>query len=261
MIVADALPLSGADPLAPDESAKEAMSNIVSDVGENKFTASIISGILRGVGTAVDKEALLVPADEPYKSLITDSLLIFKDSTSENVYQDMSTILEVYFILSDTGSLVAFGEPENSESANCLITPREGGTAIDQIVAVLNENERTRPIVSTLTKISVGIMCESFGLDQDATELYSNVKDGINDVVSVNKGDYETEEEYKDAVSDKLDEKLRENNIQLEEQIVDDMSQYIVDNYSDVDEVTDEVVNDVILSYYDAYKDSVSGAE
>ena len=256
-IAKDAIPLKSTDFTAPDEESKENMKNIAADVADNEFTASIICGILRGAATAVDRGALLVPAEEPFKSLIIDTLAIFETSSPENIHADLDTLLDVYFILGDTGTLEAFGGSESVNVADALIAPHEEGTAIEQITTVLYENVRTRPLVTTLTKISVAIMCDSMGIDQDATELYNDVKGSMNEVLTVKKEDYGTEEEYVDALSDKLDVTLREHDIILDEAIVENMAEYVAENFSEQDELTDDEINDILLSYYDAYKNSL----
>ena len=58
-----------------------------------------------------------------------------------------------------------------------------------------------------------------------------------------------------------LSKYFKENNIELDEKTLENMSNYIADNYGDVGEITDEDVNRAILSYYSAYADALTGGE
>ena len=71
--------------------------------------------------------------------------------------------------------------------------------------------------------------------------------------MSIDKESYETEEEYVAEISNALDATLKSNQIELEKEIVDTMAQYVADNFSDMEVLTDEEVCDVIIYYYDAY--------
>ena len=105
-------------------------------------------------------------------------------------------------------------------------------------------------------------MSQQAGISENAQATYDNIKASINkDILSIKKEDYATDEEYVTEVSCALDNTLKENNITLEKEIVDSMAQYVTDNYSDIDEITDEQVNDIILSYYDAYLDYLETGE
>jgi len=117
-------------------------------------------------------------------------------------------------------------------------------------------------MVSALTQLSVALLCESLGLDEDATQLYEDVKGSVNDVLTMNKSDFETEEEYKEQVSADLDQALANNNLNVDEETKKTMVDYIADNYGDHEgEITDKEINDALLSYYKAYADSLAKGE
>ena len=108
-----------------------------------------------------------------------------------------------------------------------------------------------------VTELSVALISSSIGLDEDATEVYNNVKEGMKDVLAIKPTDYpdteEGKEQYKEDLSKELDTTLKENGIELEPEIIDGIADYIDENVEIKDEYTDEEINDVILSYYDAY--------
>ena len=105
-------------------------------------------------------------------------------------------------------------------------------------------------------------MQDSLGFDEDTTELYENVKEDLTTVLNHNKSDFETEEEYKQAVSDDLDKALTDNNLNVDEETKKSMVDYIADNYGEHEgEITDKEINDALLSYYQAYADALAKGE
>ena len=83
---------------------------------------------------------------------------------------------------------------------------------------------------------------------------YESIKSGINSsVLSIDKNNYEIREDYIADLSTALDSTLKDNGIEIEKQIVDEMAVYVADNFSEVKEITDEVAIEIIFSYYDAY--------
>ena len=127
-----------------------------------------------------------------------------------------------------------------------------GDTLITRLTNKLNSNPRTATLVGTFTEISLNVMADSFGGTVDV-ETFENVKDGIKDIISIDKEDYATEEEYVGAISDTLNNTFADNGIEVDADIVDEMASYVADNYSEVEDLTDSEINDIILSYYNAY--------
>ena len=265
LIYAESGALSEMDWNNPDLSGQEALSNIADLVGDDYYTATVVSGILRGVATAVENEAIDIPAEEPMKSLIQSMVAVFKTSNRDNLNSDLDTILHVYFILCDYDVLSSFDDSDALR--NALLSQHTVGeetkTVIDCIVDELYLNPRTAHIVDSLTEISIKVMADSLGLSEDATEIYENVKTGVSNVLALNEADYADRDEYVEAVSTELNTTLKDNNINVDEQTLNNMSNYIADNYSDVDVemLTDEDINKAILSYYNAYAQANPGDE
>ncbi len=239
--------------LTADEQA--ALSHIVDTISDSEYFSDVFSGLFITVSNMSDTLGLGNEEGELFGALLDDMMLIFKTSTRENIALDLNTFKNMYFILLDSGILSAYnGEGGSDAVLDALIsTDSEGKTAITRIIDTLSLNPRTSPIVSTLTKLSVSIMAESLGLDEDAAAIYENVKDGVNDILSINHEDYATPEEYKAAVADSLEGTLSGQGITLEREIIDGMADYVEKNFKEHDELSDEDINKIILSYYDAF--------
>ncbi len=245
------------NPTEDDNKRVEALGDKIAD---NYFTSTVVSGILSGFSTAIENETLVVSMDEPLGSLFKSMISVFTTSTRDNLKDDLNTITHVYSILGKYEVLNSFDDSDKLRTA--LLTKHSDGetekTVIDYVVDELYKNPRTAPVVNSLTEISIKVMCEQMGLDEDAAEIYENVKGGVKDVLAKNEADYATREEYVEDISKDLDATLKENNIEVDEATLNNMSEYIADNYSDKDmeNLTDEDINKAILSYYNAYAEA-----
>lgn len=232
----------------------EHLIRITEDIGSQPFTASTISGLVRSIANAFDAGALVIPAEEPFKSLVLDMFRTLKTSNENNLEDDLKTLVNIYIIMGEHGLVEEIAEGTSDGILDkMLIKTDSGDIVIDLIIDELSKNPRTALLLDSFAKISVAALSDSITLDEDATEIYNNVKDGVNDVLQTKKEDYETTEEYKEALGESLDETLKDNGITLEEGIIDEMANYIAENFSDKEEITDKDVTDAILYYYSAY--------
>ena len=133
-------------------------------------------------------------------------------------------------------------------------TDANGVSTANRVIRVLRSNERTAPLVTLITKLSVTVMTNGTGVDPEAMGTYESVIEKINsNLVAVNKSDYSTEEEYTEKISEELGALLSECGIEIDSEITYGMAKYYADNFSDAEEITDEMASDIIFSYYDAY--------
>ena len=245
----DSIPIQDMDFMAPTEQDKADLSNLVDSALEDPFLSTVLSGLLRGVSTAFNTGALVFPVEEPFATLGTDLVSIFRDSTPDDLDDDITTVLNVYFILAEHEVFDAISG-EGDDIAKALITEVNGERCVDRVVAELKSNPHTKHLVSSITKLSVSVLTSAMG--EDAAEIYESVKAGISDVLSVSK-DGKTEEEYKAEVSEKLDATLRDNGIEVEEDILNSMVDFVNENSDELSNVAEEDLDTVILSYFDAY--------
>lgn len=270
-ICIDGMPLTNEfNWMQPTEIQKEALRAILADLDGDQFHASIIAGLLRGVSNAICTEAFPLELDEPFLGFAMQFIATFTTSSADNISEDLSTFLEVYFTLSDANVLAAF-DPATSEGLDptelLIATDENGNTVINNVITLLNDNPRTRPIVTALTKFSLQLMMDNFptveGLpeDVDIEEVYEDVKAGVNDLLSTVNNPDATPEEKKADVATSLDTTLKENNIALDQEIVDSIADHVVENFEGVEELTDEDINNALLQFYDAYAKSQNGGE
>ncbi len=269
-IFVDGMPLGAEfDWMHPTAAQKEALRAILADVDGDPYHAAIVSGLLRGISTAVCTEAFPLELEEPFHSFAMQFVATFTTSNETNIGTDLVTFLEVYFTLSDANVLAAFDSSAGGtlDPTELLIaTDEDGNTVINNIITLLNDNPRTRPIVTALTKFSLQLMMESFPAvegvpeDVDIEAVYEDVKEGVNDLLATVNSDA-TPEEKKAEVSASLDTTLKENNIALDQEIVDSIADHVVENFEGIEELSDEDINKALLEFYNAYAESQGTTE
>jgi hypothetical protein len=85
-------------------------------------------------------------------------------------------------------------------------------------------------------------------------ETVDSVKNGLNDVYSIDKDSYATEEEYKAAVSLSLEETLNKNGIGLSEEELSELTDTVVDTMGEHDgEISDAELVEFMTRYYNVY--------
>lgn len=253
-VAVDVMELKGMDWKAPNPDQQVDIERILHSMAGDEYMARILAGVLRGSSTALTENIDAFPVEEPFRSIFAEAFGLFSDSDHTNVEGDLNTMLHVYFIMADHEILVLLSEDDTEALKGKLTATDENGTLIiDSVIDELHKNERTDRLVTILTKLSISIMADQLGLSEDVTVMYENVKGGINDALAIDKENYETDEEYRAALNESVSGTLEENGIVLEDEIVEGISDYIADNYSDLEEITDQEVNDVILSYYSSY--------
>ncbi len=238
--------------LTPEQ--KNSVVHMIDSIRSSEYFTDVFAGVFVTVANITDNIEV-GEEGELLSSLYSDMLTVFKTSTKQTVSNDLLTFKNMYFMLHDENILSAYngeGGPEDVLDA-LIATDDAGDTVISRLIGILSDNPRTSPLVTTLTKLSVSIMAQSLGLGEEAAEVYENVKDGINGILSINHEDYATPDEYKEAVADTLNATLSEQGINLDSEIIDGMADFVEKNFKEHDELSDEDINKIILSYYDAF--------
>ena len=254
--------------------AKDGIFIIVDAIDNSTYFKKITLDVLELATDAYFDGALEMEADALLVEVV-DSAFTVIGSIDENSFKtDIKTIFDVYAILGREGALSAFetgqledvrgvltsdyeyvdGDPITSSNSS------EGKvTVLKKVTEILNENSHTRPLVTALSRISVSVLAQSFGSELDTEVIYDTVKTGLTSTLQISK-DGKTEDEYKAEVKESLNTALKDVEIELDDAVLEEMANYVNDNYetlADVDGngdgITDDEINDVILSYYDAY--------
>ena len=258
LVAKDVFKLKGADMNNLTAEDEEALNSILETIDNDPYLGEMLSGVLRATSSAYSNGDIAFNIEDPFSSIIAEAAKIFSTSSRENVTTDIKTITDVILILSRDGVLSSFNEGSDAMLDALTAKDADGNTTVNKVITTIRSNERTKPLVTVITKISLSVMSDQAGIDEDVVETFENIKESINnDVLSIKKENYETEEEYVAEVSTAIDTMLKDNAIELEKDIVDTMAEYVADNFSDIDHIDEDEVNDIILSYYEAYLKSL----
>lgn len=244
----------------PTEEQCKKLKSTIGTLVHDGYISNILSGAARGVAIAIDTGVLVIELEEPALGVMNNLMGIFTTLNEENFPTDIDTIIDVYTLLAKEGVLASLSG-STEEITNAFVAQDENGvTVIRRIINTIESNPHMKPLVTMLSKLSVSIMMNDVGIEQ-GEEVYDTIKDGIVGVIAIDKSQYSTDEEYVDAVAESLNETLKEHNIELAPEIVDGMADYLANQeYSNLseDEINDDHVNDLILSYYESYMDYVN---
>ena len=223
------------------------------EMNKSTYLATLTSNLLSDLGRAVQDGIIPVTAPAPFDQIFNPMISIFATSNRDNVYGDIDTILDVYFILADSGALSAYGtEGGEDDMKNALIArDEEGKTIISRVTDRLNENERTKPLVTTLTEMTITMLAGQLSSDYDVAAVYDSLKDDFHNVLVVDREEYASDEEYEAARDAEVNKALTDNGIELEADTVNEIGDYIDENYGDKDELTNEDINSILLHYYE----------
>ena len=254
VILSDFISLKSTQWNSLSEDDKDVLNHLISTIDSSDFYSEIFSGVFKTMAELIDNPAK--DEGELLAALVDDMLYVFSISEKSTVGEDLNTFKELYFILSDEGVLMAFDSGSSSDDMLDILTRTDSetnATVISRLIEVVKSNPRTSPLLTTLTKLSVSIMAESMGLDENAEQLYEDIKTGVNEIIAISPDDYSTPEEYTEAVADSIEATLTEQGIELDRSVIDEMAGVASDicRENDLEELTDEQISDILLKYYD----------
>ncbi len=250
--------LEEADYSALTEEQKAAMSALLATTYKTDYLASFSSDLLK-VLAAVAENGVSTGEDGPddesgsadlTSELLDEALLLFKSSTPQNLEGDITTVRDVYFLLSDEGVLASVKAGEDLVDS-LIEKDASGKTVATKMVDILNSNSRTRFLVNSLVKISLSALSE--GMSGDADAIYNELKDELTAILAISKSDYSSEQEYLDAVGAELDSALKEQGITVEEDIITELAGHIGEGFDGAGDTPEEKLNELVIRYFDEY--------
>lgn len=258
--------LGEVDFLDLSEEQKQIIDSIITVFNNDHYMTEVLSGAMRAICRAEQNGVIgLDIEDEVSRDFIVSFLHVFEDSTYTTVQEDIRTVEAIYFLLSDSGALKAIGG-ENADGmalVNSLAKLDENGkSTLGSICYQLKLNVRTAPIATKLNNFAMSALMTSVGItDPDVAQRVEDVKNDLNEVIAMNKEDYATQEEYKEAVSTKINDTLVKNDIEITEEQLDMVSDFVIEEFDEIDEITDAEIADFMAKYYDVYMNGSEDGE
>ena len=265
--------LKGWDWKKPTPENEAAIEDIIDALCESDYAAHLVVNLCAYASEVYEDSDFTAELEQPLADVVEAAFDTLALINQDSLEADLTSLSEAYFILARENVIYAveYGDTDAITDALTKECTDENGnktTVVKSVISTLNSNEHTAPLVTTLAKISVSTMAQQMGMGEDMHQLYENVRGDLFNTLSISKED-KTEEEYKAEVSTSLDTILKDNGIELDTEIVDGMANYIYDNYDQLNmagleegtELSEQKMNDVIFSYFDAYMEYMNTGE
>ena len=269
IFVVDARALQGADFTALTAEQQAALESIVDTLAESPFTSGLMVSTLNTLPSIY--ESGLIPMDDinvgEFEAVI-DALMDFLGQVeTDTLGDDLDTVMDFYFGFCDSGILGALSGGKDIMAF--ISDDYNGDRHILTMLNTLSGNERTKGIVDSLYNLVLsaafsGSGDESEGEDNVLADVNINdVRDGLNNIVSVNRDQYETEEEYREVLSDTISTTINDTiGVELDQETADEIANYVDENFSEqIGDLTDEEFNELMFEMIDIYQGYLNGEE
>lgn len=269
IFVVDARVLQGADFTALTAEEQAAVESIVDTLAESPFTRGLIVSTLNALPTIY--ESGLIPMDNlggEFDAVIDPFMDFLSQVETDTLGDDLDTILGFYFGFCDSGIL---GALSGGEDIMAFITEDYNGDRhILTMLNTLSGNERTKGIVDSLYNLVLSAAFSGSGDESEGGEdnpvadvNISDVRDGLNNIVNVNRDQYETEEEYREVLSNTISSTLNDTvGVEIDQETADEIADYVDENFSEqIGELTDEEFNELMFEMIDIYQGYLNGEE
>ena len=252
------------------KSEKDALNSIIAVADGSAYMQSIIADVLDNTAKTYKDNMPKNPTDAD--EFVESVLDVFTGIQDKEVVPTLTVIKNVLFMLSEEYDIEVGDDTVTTTPLRALNTDAEffhsilkqDKDLINNVKEELKKSEKTEALVQTFTELSVNIMAEQLKLSADieiSEDTYENVKTGIQDISNVNnsfKNADADDPEYLEAVANAIGDTFEESGFAVEKSVLDEMAVYVAENYKDrTDEISDEEANDIILSYYSVYMETV----
>ena len=269
IILIDGSVLKEADFSALNTEEKEAVTSIIDTLCESPFMANILVELVHTVPTIYESGLLPVDDMADFQGVIDNLMVFMKTVKRQSLGEDLDTLKDVYFGFCDSGIMSAI--TEGQDLMKFISDDYNGDKHLLGMINTLSGNVRTKGIVDQLYNIVLSAAFSGSGNSDGSNSSddiladikIEDVKQGLNDIVSVNKSDYETEEEYREVLSDTISTTINNTiGVELEKEVVDEVANYVDENFSEqLEDLTDEEFNELIFEVIDIYQGYLNGEE
>ena len=264
IIVVDAKTLEGADFTALTADQQVALESIIDTLAESPFTSGILVGAMNTLPTLYRSDLIPIDMGEDFEPII-DSLMSFLSEISEDTLEsDLDTVMDFYFGFCDSGILTALSGGE--DIMKFISDDYNGERHILTMLNTLSGNGRTKRIVDSLYNLVLSAAFTGSGEGEDnpiADVNINDVRDGLNNIVSVNRDQYETVEEYREVLSNTISTTINDTiGVELDRETADEIANYVDENFSEqIGDLTDEEFNELMFEVIDIYQSFLNGDE
>lgn len=237
--------------LAPHH--KLAIEDIVDSIDDSRYKTEILSEVLGCIGQLIGADGAL-GTNGASSDIVLALFSVFNGLEADELNDVLIVFEEFYFHLSDEGILKSF-ENGDTESLVQMFTSvdADGKSNLTKMTDILKKNNRTALLSTQITKLSMSALSGVAGMDAEVEAKYESVKSSFTEALSEIDTSKPKEEQVSD-MSDTIKTSLADNGMTIEPEVADEMAEYVIDNLSGKETLTEEEFNDALLYYYQAKK-------
>ena len=171
---------------------------------------------------------------------------VFASSDRQTLKEDLHTVCDVARILveNDAVTVISGIVREGLEGIDVRSYLAKDGL-VNSIIEVLNKNPRFSKLATDVKNIFISTMVEKLDIPDVGDTEY---KDMIDDITSFVSDETKTLEEKEEIVKETINEKLKEENIEISPEITEFLSEAIVREFNGKTEITNDDIQKFIAS-------------
>lgn len=267
--------LSETDFLALTEGDKSIIDGIVDECDSSIIVSRITCGVVNGIADAISGGVIPVQVTDTYYNILMEAVAILgsEKTNPATLGQNLTTFKNVYYTLSDNGVLAVFKQGEDGATATegditAALTNKDenGDTVLNKIINELDKNENTRSLIPLVGKLAMAALYDSLGIPEGSEEAYEQVKETIQEVLTVDTSDPNAKETIEESLTETLESigiTVSDNGAEgtISSEAIEVMAEYVMDKQDeikekleqeniDIENISDADILNVILSYY-----------
>ena len=270
--------LSETDFLALTEGDKSIIDGIVNECDSSIIVSRITCGVVNGIADAISGGVIPVQVTDTYYNILMEAVAILgsEKTNPATLGQNLTTFKNVYYTLSDNGVLAVFKKGENGAVATegditAALTNKDenGDTVLNKVINELDKNENTRSLIPLVGKLAMAALYDSLGIPEGSEEAYEQVKETIQEVLTVDTSDPNAKETIEESLTETLESigiTVSNNGEEgtISSEAIEVMAEYVMEKQDeikekleqeniDVENISDADILNVILSYYTSF--------
>ena len=267
--------LSETDFLALTEGDKSIIDGIVDECDSSIIVSRITCGVVNGIADAISGGVIPVQVTDTYYNILMEAVAILgsEKTNPATLGQNLTTFKNVYYTLSDNGVLAVFKQGEDGATATegditAALTKKDenGDTVLNKIINELDKNENTRSLIPLVGKLAMAALYDSLGIPEGSEEAYEQVKETIQEVLTVDTSDPNAKETIEESLTETLENigiTVSDNGTDgtISSEAIEVMAEYVMEKQDeikekleqeniDIENISDADILNVILSYY-----------
>ena len=261
------------------EADKSAIDSLIDNCDSDSYVLipKIACGIVNGFADAITNGVIPVQTTDDYLNIIMEAVNILgsEKTNTATLGANLTTIKNVYFLLSDEGILAMFDATEDNTDVETKLTEALtkkddlNNTVLNKVIDELNNNENTKSLIPLVGKLAVNALYDSLGIPEVSENAYEEVKKGIQDVLTADTTAPEAQEKIEESLTTTLENigiTVSDNGAEgtISSEAVEAMAGYVIEKQEeikakldqeniDINNITDADVLNVLLSYYTNY--------